>query len=382
MSDEAKTAAAAPPEAPPIASAPPSPAPARRSTSFLVRLVLMGVVPAVLAAGGLYYYVVGGRYVSTENAYIKADKIVVSTDVSERVVHVAVDENDIVKEGQLLFRLDDEPFRIAVAQARARIADSIQVIEGLRAEYQQKVAELDIAQNDVSFYGREFKRQEMLSTKGFASQSKFDKAERDLLTSRKRIVAIRQEIARVRAGLGGNPKAPATQSPQVMEAMSRLDEVALDLHRTEIRAPGPGIITNFELQVGEYIEEGDPVFSVVSMGPVWIEANLRETDLTNVRVGQTATIRVDAYPDRAWTAAVGSISPATGAEFAVLPPQNASGNWVKVIQRIPVRLQLTNRPDGPTLRAGMSVRVEIDTGHERTLPGIIASALGWVKAKQ
>ena len=367
---------------PKISNPAPTVAGARRATGFFVRVLLMVAVPAVMAIGGMYYYIVGGRYVSTENAYIKADKIVISTDVSERVVHVAVDENEVVEEGQLLFRLDDEPFQITVAQARARIADAIQEIEALRAEFQQKEAELEIAQNDVDFYQREFKRQEELSTKGFASQSKFDRAQRDLLTSRKRIVAIRQEMARVRASLGGDPNAPATRSPRVKEAMAFLDEAALDLRRTEIRAPAAGIITNFELQVGEHVEEGKPVFSVVSTDPFWIEANLRETDLTHVRVGQSATIRVDAYPERAWNAAVSSISPATGAEFAVLPPQNASGNWVKVIQRIPVRLQLTGTRDGPPLRAGMSVEVEIDTEHERTLPGVVATALAWVKGQK
>ncbi len=354
----------------------------RRLMRSALRILVMLAVPAALAAAGAYYYVTGGRYVSTENAYVKSDKIVISSDVSERVVEVEVDENAEVEAGQLLFRLDEEPFRIALARARSHLDTTRQEIEARRAEYRQKLAERTIAVTDVEYYGREFERQKKLNAKGFASQSKFDAARRDLLTARQRIAAIHQEIARVRADLGGDPDAPIDRHPKVREAMAVRDRAALDLRRTVVRAPASGIVTNFDLQPGEFVAAATPVFSLVGTETLWIRANIRETNLTHVRVGQEATVRVDAYPGRVWRAAVASISPATGAEFAILPPQNATGNWVKVIQRVPVRLELLTIPEDPPLRTGMSVVVEIDTGFERVLPGLVTKALAWVKGEQ
>jgi membrane fusion protein (multidrug efflux system) len=351
----------------------------RRLWRAFGRLLLLVLGPAALAAAGGYYYVASGRYVGTENAYVKADKIAISADVSGRVIFVAVDENQFVEDGQLLFQIDDERFRIALAHREAQVDKARQEIEELRALYRQKQAELAMAVGDVEYYREEFRRTKDLRDKGHVAQAKLDKVRRDVVTTQQHVEAVKQDIAGVLASLGGDPEIPVDRHPRVTEAGAERDRVEVDLNRTWVLAPRSGIVTNVGLQIGEYVAAGTPIFSLVDAKAQWIEANLKETDLTHVREGQQASVRVDAYPDHFWRAKVTSISPATGAEFAILPPQNASGNWVKVVQRIPVRLELSGPGDGPPLRAGMSVKVEIDTKHERTLPAVAASALAWVR---
>ena len=344
---------------------------------FVSALFVLGPVAAIFAGG--YLYVTGGRLVTTDNAYVKADMIAVTTDVSGRVAEVAVAENDLIGAGKLLFRLDDEPFRIALKSAEAGLSAALQEVKARRALYRQKRAELKIAEDDVEYHGTAYQRSRKLKDKGIVSAAKFDEARLKLRTARQRVAALGQEIAGVVANLGGDPKLSAARHPAVQAAAAARDRAALDLRRATVRSPTAAIVTKMRLQAGEYVEAGTPVFSLVSTKAVWIEANLKETDLTYLRVGQAASVRVDSYPDRAWSAVVVSISPATGAEFALLPAQNSSGNWVKVVQRLPVRLELKAGPDDPPLRAGMSAAVEIDTGHERVLPGIVASALAWVR---
>lgn len=334
--------------------------------------------PVVIGVGALYFYATGGRFVSTENAYVKADKIAVSADVSGRVVAVKVAENQEIRKGTLLFRIDPEPFQIALKRADAHLAASRQTIAALKAEYRQRVAERHEVEGDVVYFRRRVERQRKLHDKGFASQSKLDEAEQELRAAKDRISAINQNLANVRARLGGDIDIAPEDHPTVREAQSARDAVALDLRRTEVHAPSDGVITNFGLEIGEYIEAGAPIFSLVGTGQVWVRANYKETDLTHVRVGQSATLRVDTFPDVTFLARVASIAPATGAEFALLPPQNASGNWVKVVQRLPVRLELIKSYEGPPLRAGMSVIVEIDTEHKRKLPGVVSQAMAWM----
>ena len=340
-------------------------------------LFVLAPVAAIFVAG--YLYVTGGRLVTTDNAYVKADLIAVSTDVSGRVAEVGVAENDVIETGRLLFRLDDEPFRIALQHAQADLSAALQEVKALRAQYRQKGAELRITDDDVEYYAAAYERSRKLKDKGIVSEAKFDEARLKLRTARQRVAALRQEIAGVVANLGGDPKLPAARHPAVLAANAARDQAALNLKHTTVRSPTAAIVTKMRLQAGEYVEAGTPVFSLVSTKAVWIEANLKETDLTHLRVGQRASVHVDSYPDRAWSAVVASISPATGAEFALLPSQNSSGNWVKVVQRLPVRLELRTGPEDPPLRAGMSAAVEIDTGHERVLPSIITSALAWVR---
>ena len=357
----------------------------RRRGRRLLRLLTVGFLsilgPLAIAAGAFYVYATGGRYASTENAYVKADKIAVSADVSGRVTGVGVAENEAVEKGQLLFRIDPEPFQIRLAEAEARIAAARQEIAALKAEYRQKLAERREVEGEVAFLRRGVERQRKLHEKGFASESKLDDAEHELKAAKDRLPAIDQDLARVRARLGGDVGIEIDTHPTVREAMLARDAASLQLRKTQVHAPGAGIVTNFGLEVGEYIQAGAPVFSLVGADKVWVRANYKETDLTHVRVGQMASLTVDTYPDVSFQARVASIAPATGSEFALLPPQNASGNWVKVVQRLPVRLELVSPYKGPKLRAGMSVIVEIDTGHKRKLPGIVSQAMAWVNER-
>ncbi|MDA7946953.1 MAG: HlyD family secretion protein [Hyphomicrobiaceae bacterium] len=361
------------------APAPETPAPgwSLRRTLGIALLSVIGPLAATFV--GLYIYSAGGRFVSTDNAYIKSEKIAVSADISGRVVNVAIRENQRVEKGALLFRVDPEPFRIALQKTEAQLMLAIQEIEALRAEHKQRLAELTLAEGDIHFYQRQFERQKKLNTRGFASTTNLDTASRNLRNARDKLATIQQDIAQARAKLGGDPNIPTESHPTVLEAQAARDQAALDLRHTEVRAVTSGVITNFELQPGEYIRAGNVVFSLVGDAEVWVQANYKETDLTHVRVGQRANIRIDTYPGVSFTALVTSISPATGAEFALLPPQNATGNWVKVVQRLPVRLQFENSGKGPPLRAGMSVVVDIDTGFQRELPGLAKAALNWAR---
>ncbi len=358
-------------------------APGKRSLSARIgRITLLGVGPLVLAVAGGAYVVATAPYVTTENAYIKAEKIAVSTDVTGHVAEVLVRENDLVNPGQLLFRLDESRFRILLDQKQAALEQARQQVEALRALYRQKSAELESRQEEISFFNSEYTRAKKLKKQGHLSRSNYDKVRRDHMVAQHRIEAMRQDLLGVLANLGGDPSVPVDQHPRVLAALTDLQHTALDLERTEVLAPAKAIVSNIELQPGEYVEEGEPVFSLVHADHFWIEANLKETDLTHVREGQSASVVVDAYPGRTWPAKVVGIAPATGAEFALLPPQNASGNWVKVVQRIPVRLTIEPKPTDPPLRAGMSVQVEIDTGVELDLPSPIRAGLAWVTGEE
>ena len=344
---------------------------------FITTLSIAG--PAAAVNFGFYLYLSGGRFIATDNAYLKSDKIAVSADISGRVSHVAVAANDAVYPGKLLFRIDPEPFQIALDRAKAKLVSTKQEVEALRFLYRQKLATLKQAQSDIAFYTQQFDRQQLLNRKKIAAQVNFDTAEKNLRNARDLINVLTHDMAQVRAKLGGDPDIESTQHASVQEAYAAVKQAALDLKRTEIRSSVTGVITNFGLQPSEYIKTGDVIFSIVSTRDVWIEANYRETDLTHVRIGQDATIRIDAYPGREWPATVASISPATGSEFALLPPQNATGNWVKVVQRLPVRLKLKPMKDAPPLRAGMSALVEIDTHHKRKLSGFANAVVEWAQ---
>lgn len=345
----------------------------------LFALLLLSVPILAILAAGLHYYVGKSRYADTSNAYIKADKIVVSAEITGRVASIHVDENHRVQAGQNLFQIDKEPFQIALDKAEANLARVRQNIDALRAQYRQKQAELRMAEGEAGFYGGESKRQQKLRTKGFASQARFDESERNFHSARERVNAIKEEAGRLLALLGGSLNLPSEQHPQVREAVASRNLAALNLRRTTVSAPVRSVVTNFNLRAGEYVEAGRPVFSLIGTEKLWIEANFKETDLTNVVSGQPATVKVDTYPGKTFSAVVTGISPATGAEFALLPPQNATGNWVKVVQRIPVRLRLADTDEAPSLRAGMSVSVKIDTGHSVPLPGFLSALFFWTE---
>lgn len=346
-----------------------------------VRFVLLFVLPVIAVVAGGHYWVKATRYVTTENAYVKAHHLAISADIDGRAVRVLVKENDRVKKGDLLFELDPERHRIEMAQTGAELAGIRNTLDALRAEYRTAQAELADARQEIGYFKRVFERQKKLSARGVSSRAAFDDAERNLTQARQAARTTDQKIQQARARLGGRVDIPAEQHPMYMEAQARREQAALNLRRTRIHAPDDGIVGKVSLQPGEYVEEGKAVIPIIQSGDSWIEANLKETQLAHVRPGQTATIVIDAYPDLELSAKILSISPTTGAELSVLPPQNASGNWVKVVQRVPVRLALDRVHDGLPLRAGMTVAVSIDTGRDRSLFRMIGTAFANIAGK-
>jgi membrane fusion protein (multidrug efflux system) len=346
-----------------------------------VRRVLLLLGPLIVLAVGTYIFLTGGRYVSTDDAYVKADLVMIGAEVSGLISEVAVHENQPVKAGDVLFRIDDRSYRIALDEAEAHLASVRDEIAGLKASYRQKQAELALDHADLDYARKEFDRQSKLVGSRTISRAAFDKAERDLDVARQQIRVAEQEMAQIRAQLGGDPDVPVERHARYLEALAARDRAALDFKRTVVRAPLDGVASNTP-QVGQQVignqPLGTPVMSLVADSGVRIEANFKETDLTHVRPGQTVTFRVDTYPELKWQGTVQSISPATGAEFSVIPPQNATGNWVKVVQRIPVRVAVDTAQHEAPLRAGMSTSVEIDTGHQRALPGLVRSAIAWL----
>jgi membrane fusion protein (multidrug efflux system) len=352
----------------------PEASPERRRRWLRRVLLLLGPLLVLLVGG--YFYVTGGRYVDTDDAYVRADMVAVTAEVSGPIVEVDVRENQHVDPGQVLFRLDEQPFKIALAKAEASLRKAENDVRALKASYQQKQQELELAHKDVAFAEQEFQRQAKLAKRDFASEAKYDEAEHNLAVAHQHVAMTEQELHGLLADLAGNPDIPVDQHPTYLEAKAARDQAALDLKHAAVRAPFAGVASQ-KPDLGDYVSAGTPVMSIVADRDAWVEANFKETDLTHVRPGQPATVEVDTYPDHKWQATVESISQATGAQFSVLPAQNASGNWVKVVQRIPVRIALRTDPDDPPLRAGMSVTAEIDTGHRRELPGFVETALAW-----
>lgn len=335
------------------------------------RFVLLVVVPAAALAAGIALWLQGGRYEETENAYVKAHMIAVSADVSGRVVEVRVRDNEPVAAGTLLFRIDPVPFELAVARAEAEMAVVRTTLDGLRAEHRVALADAAEANERISFLTRQLERQQKLKERGMGLEASFDEARHNLEAARRRLDSAHEKAARVLAALGGDLKRPPEAHPSFLAARAARDAGRDELARVRVFAPAAGIVSNMRLQVGERVERGVPVFSLIESRPMWIEANFKETQLTHMREGQEVTVVADAYPNAKWRGRVSTIAPATKAEFAILPAQNSSGNWVKVVQRVPVLIHLDTPPDGHTpLRAGMTVTARVDTGHVRTLSAL------------
>jgi membrane fusion protein, multidrug efflux system len=332
-----------------------------------LRRPLLIVFPLLLTAAGAAYYFANEPYVSTTDAFVRAAKESVNARVAGQVVEIAVKDNQRVKQGQLLFQIDPEPYRIAVDQAAARIDSARLEINELKATYRQQLAELQSASDTADYDEREYARRKALVTDGWTPREVYDKADMDLRVSRQHIAAVAQQVANTVAALNGDPNIEIDHHPSVRAAQAQLNQAQLDLSYATVAAPDDGIVARVEdLQVGDYVNPGAAVFSMMSSRRIWIEANFRETGLTHMRPGEAAVISVDAYPGRAFKVHVVSMSPGTGSDFSVLPPENATGNWVKVVQRLPVRLELDKiDPDRP-LFSGISVTVTVDTGCRRT----------------
>ena len=349
---------------------------------WLLRTILLIAGPAAVAVGGLYFYVTSGRYVTTENAYVKADLIIVAPEISGRVTEVLVTDNQKVAPGDVLFRIDAKRFEVERDRRIAELAAARQRVASLKARYRTKKAEMEAAVADAAFERDEFERSERLRKSGTISQFRLLEVKRSADQAARRVDVLREEIVEALVELGGDPVMPKDRHPDVLRALADLRQAELDVEAANVRAPASAVAANVRLQVGEYVEDGDPVLSLVGTRTVWVIANLKETDLTHLREGQTAELQIDAYPDVIWQARVSSLSPATGAEYALLPAQNASGNWVKVVQRVPVRLDLDPLQNGPELRAGMSVAVSIDTQFERPLPEVLNKARAWIRTAE
>ena len=331
----------------------------------------MWLMPLVVAVGTLFAWLSAGRYVSTDNAYVKGDRAAITTELSGIIVDVPVKENQAVSRGQLLFTLDDQAYRLALARIEAELETTRAEIRGLRAQWRVKREEIKAALSQEVYAQADFDRQSGLAERKFASTQKMEEARLALDVARQRISAAQEDLTRIEAALAGDPKIRVDDHPRVKQMIAAREEALLRLRRTIIESPLDGIVAKRPVP-GSYATAGTPVMVVVADTDLWIEANFKETELTLVRPGQKAVIHVDTYPDSECTGSDASISQATGAEFAVLPPQNASGNWVKVVQRIPVRIAVQCRDGDPPLRVGMSTTVEIDTGHTRSMAGLLA----------
>lgn len=339
--------------------------------------LLFGPVVALVFGG--YFYVTGGRFVGTENAYVKADKVMLSPRVSGVVTQVMVRANQSVAVGQPLVRLDDSGFRIALAHAEAELERASSVIEAIKAQAHRKQVELKLARADAEYARRERNRQAELARRKVASQAQLDVAEHAYDAAIIEVEVIEQEYEEIVASLGGNPDIAVIEHPRYLAAKAARDEAALNLEHTSLTAPFQGVVSKLP-EPGRFLDAGQPALALVADRGTWIEANFKETQLTNLEPGQAVTISIDTYPGRKWMGSVESIGAATSAEFSVLPAQNATGNWVKVVQRIPVRISVRQQPDAPTLRAGMSTEVEVDTGYHNPLAKFAEAALPWARA--
>ncbi len=319
---------------------------------------LMLSLPLLLALGGLYLYLISGRYVSTDNAYVSQNKVSVSSTVAGVIVEVKVRENMRVKRGDVLFRIEAEPYEIALRQAEAKVAAARVNVAGLQTNIASAGVDIKTAKDEIAFAAAEFERQTTLMQRGFTTHARYQEAQLALQKAREELNAARTDAARARSALGtGGGTAPAV----LQEAIAEREKAAYDLSRTVVRAPLSGVVSQTDrLQVGTMIPAGLPAVSIVADDGSWVEANFKETDLDHMAVGQPAEVHLDAYPSLRITGHVASIGAGTGAEFSILPAQNANGNWVKVTQRVPVRIAIDAGAERPLI-AGLSADVKVDT---------------------
>ena len=341
-------------------------APAAPPNRWRRPLLILG--PVALIVGALVLYLATGRYVTEEDAYVQAVNVSISPQVAGQVVTIAAKSNTAVRKDDSLFNLDPEPYRIALANAEAQLGVARDQARTLIETYRARLKQIDEAKATADYAQTNYERQQHLFDTGAAPRATLDAAIRDLQTAKANLASLQREAAAALAQLGGNPDMPVDQQVTVKQAQAAVDLAARNLRLTSIVAPFDGIPNNVEsIAVGAFLNAGQSAFPLVSTSDLYIEANIRETDLTYVKEGDPTRFTIDAYPESSIAGKVTTLAPASGSVFALLPPQNATGNWVKVVQRIPVRLSFGQVPDGLALRAGMSVKISIDTGHRRSL---------------
>ncbi len=348
------------------------------ATRRLLRRILMLGGTIIVVAGGLGFWLTGGRYVGTDDAYIEANKLLVSTDVSGLVSDVDVKEGQKVHRGDVLFRLDPLPFRIALQQAQSHLDEEVETIRSMEEDYTRMLRDIEAQKAQVDLAQTSYNRQLALIRIGGTAQQNVDQAKATMATAESQSQSLEQQAAVQLAKLGGRIGIPVEQHPEYLQAKAARDEAQRQLDHTVVHAPFDGTVTQVSsLQPGAMLVSSMAAFMPTSaVGLVgdegkWVEANMKETDLTYVHPGQPVSVTIDSFPDRVWRGTVTAIAPATGAQFSVLPSENSSGNWVKVVQRLTVRIAFDQNQDISPLRAGMSVTAEIDTGHKRKLADLI-----------
>jgi membrane fusion protein (multidrug efflux system) len=345
--------------------------PAKRFLRGRLRLILLVALPLLAAAIGGYLYLTSGRYITTDNAYVGSQKVLITPDISGKVVHVNVREGQHVKTGDELFEIDPQPFRLVLDQAKAKLETVRTDFANLKSDYQIYSQLAEVAQQNAELKKSDVERKRTLAASKAGSQLDYETAKSAQLTALLQAQLAVQRKDQAFNQLLGDANLPIEKFPAYQQAKAAVDQAQRDLDHTMLRAPIDGMATQVDnIQLGRFVPAGTPVFSVIDDSAPWVDANPKETDITNLKIGQPVNVWIDTFPDVTFTGKVQSVSPGTGAQFAILPPQNASGNWVKVVQRVPLRVSLDSNPALSGLRAGMSAYVEIDTGKR---PGLFSS---------
>jgi membrane fusion protein (multidrug efflux system) len=340
-----------------------------------MRTTLMLIVPALAALIGLSLYLLSGRYIATDNAYIGAQKVLITPEVTGKVVRIAVTEGQLLRPGDELFTIDPAPYRFAAQEAEAKLVRVRSEFTSLKSNLASLGKQIELTRQSVAAAQADYDRKASLLRDRYSAPSDLDRTKVALVVAKAQLEQLQQQETAARNQLLGEPDLPIEMYPQFAEATVALDRARRDLANTVLRAPIAGTATQVtSIQMGRFLTAGTPVFSIIGTDTVWVDANPKETDLTHVRAGQPVAITIDAFPSRTWRGTVSAISPGTGAQFAILPPQNAAGNWIKIVQRVPVRIEFQPGQDLRRLRAGMSATVEIDTGRRGRIASFLSSS--------
>jgi len=366
MSDNVLKVVPAPEAKSPPEAAAQTPAKPAASSKRNLRRTLLIVLPLAAALIGGTIYMLGGRYISTDNAYVGAQKVLITPDISGKVVHVAVREGQHVKAGDELLSLDRVPYELALAQAKAKLDTARVEYDKAKSNLGSLITLSDLAQKNVELKQRDVERKQKLVASQAGSAADVDTSAAALVAAQLQAQYAKQQRETTLASLLGNPELPLDKFPEYAQAKAAVDNAERDLAHTILRAPIDGTATQVDnIQLGRFVAAGAPIFSVIDDANPWVDANPKETDITYLRLGQKVTLDVDSFPDRTFAGTVIAVSPGTGSQFSILPAQNATGNWVKVVQRVPVRIAFDKGQDLRRLRTGMSVNIDIDTHHSR-----------------